>query len=292
MGYADQNGGQPSSFKIRLMIAIGFILMGLFSYWSHEETNPVTGKQEHLTLTPNEEIRLGLQSSPEMIQKMGGEALANNQQAQEVKRIGELIISKTAIKNSPWKFKFHLLADKKTINAFALPGGQVFITTGLLNKLHTEAQLAGVLSHEMGHVIERHTAKQMAKSDLGQVFVQAVGVGAGNNMSSMQNSQAVASLVNHMMQLKFNRHDESEADIWGLVLMMESGYDPKAMIQVLEILKAEEGRGETLEIFETHPHPEKRIIQIESYLKEHPPAQGLSEGGNLHDLFTYSSVNY
>jgi predicted Zn-dependent protease len=219
-----------------------------------------------------------------MAEKMGGELPSDDPREQEVSKIGQYLVAHTEAENSPWKFRFHVLNDEETVNAFALPGGQVFITLGLLNRLQTEAELAGVLGHEMGHVIQRHSAQQMAKSQLGDMLVVAVGIGAGSGQNQGGggiNPVMVAATVNHMFQLRYSRHDESEADAWGVRLMEEAGYDPKAMIQVLQILKEVGGSSGHMEIFQTHPNPDLRIAQLEAILKEHPPKPGLSEGKRL-----------
>lgn len=267
----DQDPQRRSGFGGRLLIALAIAAIGFFMYMTQVQDNPITGERQHVTISPVQEIRLGLESAPEMARQMGGEISSSDPRAQKVQKMGDLIVSKTAAKNSPWKFQFHLLADDETINAFALPGGQVFITLGLYNKLQDEAQLAGVLSHEMGHVIERHAAQQMAKSQLGQMLVVAVGAGAGSDQYGSNNSAAmIASMINQMIQLRYSRKDESQADIWGIKLMRQTGYDPKAMIQVMEILKAAGGPQHSAEIFQTHPNPDLRIEQIKEYLKQHP----------------------
>ena len=201
--------------------------------------------------------------------------------------MGRKLVVNTEASKGPWEFKFHLLADPKTVNAFALPGGQVFITLGLFNQLQTEAQLAGVLSHEMGHVIERHSAQQMAKSQFGNLMVVAVATAASNDQNNSGTStMAIAAFVNQMAQLRYSRKDESEADLWGVKLMEEVGYTPLAMIEVMDILKASSGgeRGR-LEMFQTHPDPDLRSQQIRDYLKSNPAPANLKEGKNLHDLY-------
>lgn len=279
-------GGGFGGFGGRLILAAIIAIIGLVMYFSHSQINPVTGEKQHISLSPSQEIRLGLQSAPAMAQKMGGELPSSDPRTQEVQRVGQLIVLQTEANKGPWKFKFHLLNDPKTVNAFALPGGQVFITLGLLNKLQTEAQLAGVLGHEMGHVIERHSAQQMAKGDLGNILVVAFGTAASDpRQGGANNAMVIASVVNQMVQLRYSRKDESQADTWGIKLMQELGYDPKAMIEVLEILKAQGGKGgSTPEMFQTHPDPDLRIKQIKEQLTEHPPRPGLSEGRNLKDV--------
>ena len=285
MGLLNQESGGrgPSQIIIALLIAA----FGLFMYWSHTEPNPITGEKQHISISPEQEIKLGLQAAPEMAAQMGGEVPASNIKAQYVQKIGQKIITQTQARKGPWQFKFHLLADPKTINAFALPGGQIFITLGLLNLLRTEAQLAGVLSHEAGHVIQRHSAQQMAKGELGKIFVMATGVGASDPDSQNRGymGMAIANIINQMTQLHYSRKDESEADVWGIRLMVEAGYDPKAMIEVLDILEKSAPRGEQPEMLLTHPYPEHRKELLNAYLKEHPATGSLTEGQNLKDVF-------
>lgn len=281
MSYDQNPQGPGRSIRGRLIGALIIAALGLFMYYSQVQENPVTGERQHISLTTDQEIRLGLESAPEMAKEMGGELPDNDPRTIKVINMGNKLLSTPQAKKSPWQFKFHLLADDHTVNAFALPGGQVFITLGLYDKLQTEAQLAGVLGHEMGHVIERHSAQQMAKSQLGQMLVVAVGTGASDDRQSGSSAMMVAALVNQMFQLRYSRQDESQADIWGLKLMEEVGYDPRAMIQVMEILKAAGGKGHSIEMFQTHPNPDLRIEQIKEYLKNNPPDPSLSEGNPL-----------
>jgi predicted Zn-dependent protease len=283
MGMYDQNNqGGGSSFFTRIMTALIIAGVAWFMYSQHVEENPVTKEKQHVAISPDQEVKLGLESAPQMADEMGGELSESDPREQEVQKIGQILVSHSAAKNSPWNFQFHLLEDNETINAFALPGGQVFITLGLYNKLQNEAQLAGVLGHEMGHVIERHTAQQMAKSQLGKLLVTAFGAAVSDPSSGNQNPAVIAAYVNQMIQLKYSRHDESQADEWGLKLMEASGYNPWAMVDVMEVLKsASGGRGDVPSIFQSHPDPDLRIQQIKAYLKAHPPAEGLSNGGSI-----------
>lgn len=267
----------------RLIIALLIALFGWFMYMYNVEENPVTKERQHVSISPADEVKLGLEAAPAMTREMGGEVPSSDPRAQEVHYLGQFLVAHTVAKNSPWKFQFHLLADEKTVNAFALPGGQIFITLGLLEKLQTEAQLAGVLAHEMGHVIERHAAEQMATGQLGQILTVAVGTAASDQSNS---GYQIAAVVDHMMQLRYSRKDESEADTWGLKLMTTSGFNPQAMIEVMKVLKASSGgRGGAPEIFQTHPNPDLRIKQIETYLAQNPPAPGLTEGRNLSEIY-------
>lgn len=275
-----------SSFGGRLIVGLIIAAVAWMMYMNQVEVNPVTGEKQHVSISPKQEVRLGLESAPQMSREMGGEMPDGDSRTQEVKKMGAFLLAKSDAKNSPWQFQFHLLADPDTVNAFALPGGQVFITRGLYDRIETEAELAGVLGHEMGHVIERHTAQQMAKSQLGKLLVVAVGAATSDNGSQGSYSPLViANMVNQMIQLRYSRGDESQADIWGLKIMQQAGFDPNAMISVMEVLKSVGGGGGNVpQIYQTHPNPDQRMQDIKAYLKEHPPAPGLSQGRNLKEL--------
>lgn len=276
----NSNGG-----KGRWFMALLIALVGLVMFLSNMEKNPLTGERQFVAISPAQEVRLGLESAPEMAREMGGELPSSDPRSQAVSRIGQLLVSHMDAEESPWQFKFHLLKDPETVNAFALPGGQIFITYGLYRQLQNEAQLAGVLGHEMGHVIERHAAQQMAKSQFGQILVVAVGAAASNQGQGMggYDPTMIAAMINKMVQLKYGRGDESEADTWGLKLMEKTGFNPQQMIKVMEVLKAASpsSGGSTPTLFQTHPNPDLRIQQITEYLKKNPPAAGLTNGGPL-----------
>src|SRR5205085_849824 len=149
-------------------------------------------------------------------------------------------------------------ADPQTINAFALPGGPVFITLGLYEKLDNEAELAGVLGHEVGHVINRHASEHMAKGQLGGMLATAVGVGASDNRGRGYGTAIAAQVANQVLQLKFSRSDESESDSYGIKYMAQAGYDPRGMIKVMEILRDASKGGRGWQILQTHPNPAAR----------------------------------
>ena len=160
-------------FRMGLGLLVAFF--GLISYFTSTVENPITGEKQRVKLSPREEVALGLQGRGRIAQQFGG-LYPDDQLQQYVKQVGERVVKQSAASGSPYPFEFHLLADPKTVNAFALPGGQVFVTVALLRKMNSEAQLAGVLAHEVGHVIARHGAEHLAKQQLGGALVTAVGV--------------------------------------------------------------------------------------------------------------------
>jgi len=268
--YGGQNRGMgiPIQWIIGIVIAIG----GFIAYFSHTSVNPTTGEKQRVSLTSDQEIALGMQAAPQMIEEMGGEIPPSDPQAREVQYIGNRVWRNSDAARSPYTYQYHLLADPKTVNAFALPGGQIFITKGLLDRLTTEGEVAGVLGHETGHVVERHVAQQMAKGSLGQSLVTAVGVASSGNQHGISQTM-IAQMVNKMTQLRFSREDESQADQKGLEFMSQAGYDPTAMLHVMEVLKkvTDEQGGRPPEMLQTHPYPESRMEQIKAWLKEKFP---------------------
>jgi predicted Zn-dependent protease len=268
-GYGPAPSGRP--INLRLVAALLIAVFAIAAYFFDTQTNPVTGKKQRVAMDVNQEMRLGLQSAPKMAAEMGGAADPNEDpRARLVAEVGSRIVHDSDAHRSPYvgNYHFYLLNDPETINAFALPGGQVFITRGLFDKLRDEAELAGVLGHEIGHVVNRHSAEHMASGRLGQLLTMAVGVGASGNDDRGRNAQLVAAMVNQMTQLKFSRQDESEADVYGLRYMAQSGYDPKAMLDVMKVLKAASGGSRQPEFLATHPLPETRLEEIQHTLDQ------------------------
>lgn len=149
-----------------------------------------------------------------------------------------------------------MLADENTINAFALPGGHIFITYALFSKLQNEDQLAGVIGHEIGHVVGRHSADRMSKQGLTEGLLNGVAVALDPNTA--QGAAAIASIIN----MKYGREDELESDDLGVLFMMNAGYNPEEMMGVMKILKSAAGDNSVPEFQSTHPDPENRIEKI------------------------------
>lgn len=251
----------------KIIIAVFIALAAIVSYYSKTEVNPITGEKQRVSLTQEQEVVLGLQSAPQMIKQMGGEYNDPKVTAM-VERVGNKIVSNTEAGKSKYKFDFHVLADQRTINAFALPGGQIFITMGLLNLLKTEDELAGVLGHEIGHVIGRHSAEQMAKDELTQGLVSATAIATSDpNNPGMQT--AIAQYVGSVINMKYGREDEIEADRFGVKYLFETGYKPEAQIEVMQILEKASGDQRQPEFLSTHPSPGNRIEEIKKYIQEY-----------------------
>jgi predicted Zn-dependent protease len=257
---------------VRVLIALAIAIFSLFTYFNSSSKNPVTGETQRVGgITPKQEIALGLQSAPQMLRQYGGES-RDAQGTRLVKSVGEKLVQRSIAQKSPYQFEFHLLADNRTVNAFALPGGPIFITEALLRRLRTEGELAGVLGHEIGHVVERHSAQQLAKQQLTQGLTGAAVLATydpGN--PSSRNSAAVIAAIGQLVNMKFGRDDEIESDRFGVRAMAEAGYDPNSMVGVMKVLKDAGAGGGPPEFFSTHPNPDNRIGRIEQAIREFFP---------------------
>jgi beta-barrel assembly-enhancing protease len=250
-------------------LIIGLLLAGfaLCKYYSSSQFNEITGETQHISITAEQEIALGVNSFPVMIEQYGG--LHPDPEGQKmVKEVGQRIVQNSDAKNTPYQYDFHLLADPEVVNAFALPGGQVFITTALITRFETEDELAGVLGHEIGHVVARHGAERIAKQELTQGLTGAAVIASGD-YNTAQAAQMIAGLVN----MSYGRDQELESDDLGVRFMMQAGYDPEALISVMEILEKASGGQRQPEFMSTHPSPENRVQKIRDAIEKYKTKQ-------------------
>ncbi|NNG10078.1 MAG: M48 family metalloprotease [Arenibacter sp.] len=247
------------SWKIRIFIGLAIVAFAYIQRCSNKEENPYTGRVQNIDMSTDQEIAIGLQSAPEVTQQFGG--LYPDERLQSfVDQLGHKMVNSSIARETPYKYDFHLLADQQTINAFALPGGQVFITYALFSQLN-EAQLAGVLGHEIGHVIGRHSAERIADGNFWQTVTMGASVGA--------DAGDIVAQIGQNTLLTNGREDELESDELGVLLMLQAGYDPNELITVMEILKAAAGPNRVPEFQSTHPDPENRIEKIKEAIAKY-----------------------
>lgn len=260
-----------SRLLVRLIIGVIFAIFGLFNYFTNVSENPITGEKQRVQLSPQQEVVIGRQSAPKMAAQHGN--LYPDQTLQDyIDEVGNRVVQSSSAQNSPYPFEFHLLRDPQTVNAFALPGGQVFITAALLSRLNSEAQLAGVLGHEVAHVIGRHGAEHLAKQQLGSALVNAVGIAASDRSGNGRQAAILAQAINQMVNLKYGRDDELESDRLGFQFMTEAGYNPVGIVELMRILaSARGGAGGQPEFLSTHPDPGNRIEQLIAIIQEAYP---------------------
>lgn len=231
-------------------------------------TNPATGKSIFVPISREQEVALGAQAAPQLSQEFGGPV--NDARVQQyVSQIGKKLASETEsyFPTLDWQFT---VVNSPVVNAFSLPGGKVFISRGLMEKMTNEAQLAGVLGHEIGHVSAQHVAQQIGQQTLVESGLQITGAAVGSaGGATASYGQLVVPALNvggQLLMLKFSRSDESQADWLGLRYMTKAGYDPRGQLQVMQILASLEGGSAGVEMLQTHPLPATRIQAVQKLL--------------------------
>jgi predicted Zn-dependent protease len=224
--------------------------------------NPATGEREFSLVSESQEIQMGREADPQISAQFG---LVDDAGLQSyVDGIGKRLAEVSERPGLPWSFK---VVDDPIVNAFALPGGFIYVSRGILAHFDSEAELAGVLGHEVGHVTARHSASQMSRQQL-----QQIGLVAGMIFSeTVREYGQVAMLGLQLMNLRYSRGDESESDRLGLRYIGRLGYDPDAMIGVFQMLGSVGGGDEGGRVPEwqlTHPYPENREQQMRELIQE------------------------
>lgn len=236
--------------------------------------NPATGERQLILISEREEIQMGLQGAEQAEQVYGLYADADLQAY--VDSIGQKLAAATEKPDLPWHFK---VVDDPVVNAFALPGGQIFITRGILTYFTSEAEMAAVLGHEAGHVTGRHSAEQMSRAS-----VAGLGLGVGAILSSdIAKYAGVLSQGLGLMFLRFSRDDERQADDLGFRYMTRVGYNPREEVDVFTMLGrvTEAAGGSSLPSWlSTHPDPGERVERIRAEL-DSVEATGATIGGEV-----------
>ena len=215
-------------------------------------TNPVTGKRELSLISESQEISMGQEAAKEVAASIS--PVADNALQQYVSNLGMTLARSSERPNLPWSFT---VIDDPMVNAFALPGGPIFITRGILSHMNSEAQLVSVLGHEIGHITAKHSVQQMSQAQLAQIgLIAAVIVKPGLAGFGDLASQGLGLLF-----LKFGRDDERQSDELGFKYMTTAGYSPTEMAEMFRTLERLGGGGEgrVPEWLSTHPDPGNRV---------------------------------
>jgi predicted Zn-dependent protease len=221
-------------------------------------TNPATGGRMISLVSESQEIAMGREADPAIAAQMG--LLPDSALQRYVSDIGMRLARASERPDLPWTFR---VVDDPIVNAFALPGGFIYVSRGILAHFNSEAELASVLGHEIGHVTARHSVQQISKQQLGQLGLGVAQI-AAPKLGGILN---VAAAGMELLFLKFSRDDESQADQLGLRYMRRAGYDPREMVKVykmLERVSAAAGGSSVPAWASTHPNPVDRQARINS----------------------------
>jgi predicted Zn-dependent protease len=248
-----------SKFSLLLMLIVAIAPLTACS------TNQATGRSQLNVLSEEQEISIGEKAEPQFLEEGGG-PIPDPAIQQYVSDLGHRLAALSERPDLPWEF--HTL-NSDMINAFALPGGKVFISRGLMAKMTNEAQLVGVLGHEVGHVTAKHINDRMAR----QMIVAAIVAGAGVAAQTSDDEYirilggTAAGAGGTLYLLSFSRGQEHESDELGIRYMVKAGYDPRGQVQVMEILNEASGGG-GVEWLQTHPLPESRIDELRDLIND------------------------
>jgi predicted Zn-dependent protease len=239
---------------MRKPVKLGFPIL-LLLFFAGCAINPATGRRQLSLMSEGQEIQMGRDADPQIVASMG---LYPNEELQSyVQGLGLELAASSERPDLPWTFR---VLDDPLINAFALPGGFIYVTRGIMAHFESEAELVGVLGHEIGHVTARHSVNQISKQQIAQI-----GVGVGMILKpELQQYSWIAGASMQLLFLKFSRDDEHQADELGVRYMSRVGYDPAQLSGVMAMLgqvtsAAGEGPPEWLS---THPNPANREESI------------------------------
>lgn len=223
-------------------------------------TNPVTGKSEFSLISEKDEIALGTGAYGGAIAEFGGE-YHDPVLGEYVNGIGRNLASVSHRPKLPYEFT---VVGSSVVNAFALPGGKIVITTGLMSRFENEGQVAGVLGHEIGHVTARHAARAISRTYLMQIPL-VVGAIYANRTGKGEELVALSSIGLALLQLKYSRDQEVQSDELGMDYAVRAGYNPNGVIQLLDVLKSSHDREPSAfeGMFLTHPLTSSRIRDVQ-----------------------------
>ena len=248
-----------------------FVLASLAWLLSACATNPVTGGSDFVLMSEDQEVSLGQKYNTEILEEMP--AYPDPALEELVQRIGKQLASHSHRPGLDYHFT---IVDSAQVNAFALPGGYIYITRGMLAYLNSEAELAAVLGHEIGHVTARHSVRQQSTSAVTGILGAVVAASTG-----IQGADSLTNLAGTAIVRGYGREHELEADRLGAEYLARSGYDPEAMLQVVSVLKNQEAFETTVAkkegreanvyhgLFSTHPDNDARFREVITAAKKY-----------------------
>jgi len=262
---SEKKNFQSKSFRFRKKLhgsLVWFFVIGLILSLVSCAANPVTGQPQLMLLSEGEEIQLGRQTDGQIVQDYG--TYQDQKLITYMDRVGKKMARLSHRPALPYQFK---ILDTPVVNAFAVPGGYVYLTRGILANLNSEAELAGVIGHEIGHITARHSAQQYSNAKLAQITL-------GGAMILSETFRGFAGLAQFgvgMLFLSFSRDNEREADDLGVEYSSKAGYDATHMalfFETLERMQPNSDRSGLPEWFSTHPNPDDRIGAVQRKAKE------------------------
>ncbi len=217
--------------------------------------NPITGEEQFMLISEEDDVAIGKEYAPEVEKQLGGK-IENEALQNYIDTVGQRIVR---ISHRPdWQYHF-IAVNHSMVNALAMPGGYVFVTKGMLEKMTTEAQLAALLSHEMVHIVARHSSAAMSRQIGLSMLIQ--GIGAAGAMPDSEAAYRLTQLTWQLIDLKYSREQERQADLAGMGYMVRAGYNPYGAVELMQMLEQQD-RIIPVEFLSSHPSPENRMSYL------------------------------
>jgi len=260
--------------KVRFPFILALVLALSISVHADSRTQLKPGWN---LFSPDQDVEMGRQVAKDAERQLS--VMRNGDIASYIDSLGRQLASRARGEKYPYQFK---VVNDKAINAFALPGGFIYVNRGAIEAADNEAQLAGVMAHEISHVVLRHGTNQASKAYVAQAPLSILGGVLGSNSIGSVLAQLGAGFAANSLFLKYSRDAEKQADLMGTQILYDSGYNPSAMVEFFEKIQAE-SKGRANEFFSDHPNPENRITNVKQEIVKlgGSPARGRGDSGEF-----------
>ena len=243
--------------------------------WAVIGASPELPNPGSASMSRDDQQKLGLQVATD-VYKQAPVLPDSSPETQYIQQLGKKLVRQIP-QQYTWPYEFHVVQQKE-INAFALPGGQMFVNVGTIAAAQNEAQLAGVMSHEMSHVYMQHTAKSVRRQEFGEIIGALGGIFGDTTAGALARVGAAGA---GLYLLKYSRKDEAQADAVGAIIMYKAGYNPMELASFFEILAKQGGNGP--QFLSDHPNPGNRSAAIDKEIRNWPPEKYISNSQSFLD---------
>jgi len=266
----------PKTYRIWMILGL-FLVVACIAYGADARTKLKPGWN---LFSPKQDVEMGQEVSRQAEREL---PMLNDRQANAyINDLGRRLAAHAPGEKYPYQFK---IVNDTAINAFALPGGFVYVNRGAIDAADDEAQIAGVMAHEIGHVVLRHGTNQMSKAYIAQAPLAILGGVLGSGSVGGALTQLGVSFAASSLLLKYSRDAESQADLMGTQILYDSGYDPRAMVEFFEKIQ-NESKGRAVQFLSDHPNPENRISNVQHEIQRigSVPPNARSDSQEFHSV--------